>query len=36
MKGGEGLDGLIRDVLAHAGREALLEVVESSRLRRAD
>lgn len=31
MKGGEALDDLISDVLEHAEREALLEVVESSR-----
>ncbi|XP_028995673.1 peptide chain release factor 1, mitochondrial [Betta splendens] len=30
MKGGEGLDELICDVIAHAEREAVLEVVESS------
>lgn len=30
MNGGEALDSLICDVLAHAEREALLEVVERS------
>ncbi|KAF7663199.1 hypothetical protein LDENG_00214840 [Lucifuga dentata] len=31
MKGGEALDDLISDIVEHAEREALLEVVESSR-----